>query len=405
MKKVMTIALCMAALGSASAQKANVDAAKKLSGKFDKIEEARKLIKEAMADPETANDANTYFVAGKIEFDAYDKGLQQSMIKPDDPAANPVTMGQELLNGYKYFLQALPLDSIPDAKGKSLKHSKDIVSKVAGHANDFFKTAASMYEAKKYYPEAYEGFMIFGDMPDMAWLGNKAPKIVDADRAQSYFNAGLSAYSGNEVLKAADAFRAARKHGFEDVNGFIYEIACWQNIAQRDSTMEKAASDRIFEIAQDGYAKFGAEQPIFLNNLVNSLVNDKKYDEALAKVNALLNNNPQNSNLLGLKGFIYDRMGDDTASVECYRKAAALADCDFETLKNIAKKLYRVGTNEYGKLDPKDKDGKLRVRAEYFDAALDTARRAENMAKEKSLNDSDLQYVIENIEYAIQTYY
>ncbi|MDE7343374.1 MAG: hypothetical protein K2N19_05090, partial [Muribaculaceae bacterium] len=69
MKKVITMALCIAAVGSMSAQKANVDGAKKLSGKFDKIEEARNLIKQAMENPETANDANTYYVAGKIEFD------------------------------------------------------------------------------------------------------------------------------------------------------------------------------------------------------------------------------------------------------------------------------------------------------------------------------------------------
>ena len=109
MKKMLTMALCLAAVASAGAQKANVEGAKKLSGKFDKIEEARNLIKQAMQNPETQNDANTYYVAGKIEFDAYDKGLQAAMINPEDPSANPEAMAQELLNGYDYFLKALQI--------------------------------------------------------------------------------------------------------------------------------------------------------------------------------------------------------------------------------------------------------------------------------------------------------
>lgn len=402
MKKVITIALCMVSVGCLSAQKVNVDNAKKLSGKFDKIEEARNLIQQAILNEETSNDATTYYVAGKIEFDAYDKGVQAGMINPEDPSAQPVTMAQELLNGYGYFLKSLPLDSVPNAKGEiKPKHAKEIVSKIAGHASDFFKAGAFMYEAGKYYPEAYEGFYIYSTLPDQAYFGNKAPKIENADRAQSFFNAGLSAYSGNEILKAADAFAQARKYGFDDANAYIYEIACWQNLAQRDSTMEIPAQNHIFQIANAGYEKFGIEQPIFLNNLVNTLVQEEKYDEAIDKINALLTNNPQNANLYGLLGFIYDRKGDNESSITSYKNAAAAPDCDFETLKNATKKYYRVGITKLEEIAPNDRDGKMKVKAEYFDVANDLSQRAKAM----NGNDSDLQYVIDNIEYALQTYF
>ena len=157
-----------------SAQKTAVDQAKSLAGKTDKLEDARALIKGAMQDPTTKEDAATYYVAGKIEFDAFDNGVKASMINPEDPAANPVAMGEALLNGYRYFLQALPYDSVPDAKGKvKPKYSKDIVSKISGHSSDFFKAGAGLYEAKKYYPEAYDAFVIFAELPDIStpvWL-------------------------------------------------------------------------------------------------------------------------------------------------------------------------------------------------------------------------------------------
>ena len=408
MKKMLTMALCLAAVASAGAQKANVEGAKKLSGKFDKIEEARNLIQQAMQNPETQNDANTYYVAGKIEFDAYDKGLQAGMINPDDPSANPEAMAQELLNGYDYFIKALPLDSVPNEKGEvKPKVSKDIVNKLVAHTNDYFaKGGATMYELKKYYPEAYRSFMIYADMPDQAFLGSKAPKLDDASRALAYFNAGLSAYVGNEVLAAADAFRAARQFGYTDpetdgANAYIYEIACWQTAMQRDSTLNDKAMERIMDVARAGNEKYGLKQTVFLNNLVNAYVMDNDFDQALSTVNNLLASNPDNSNLYGLRGFINDRAGNDDASLADYRKAAALPDCDYETLKNAAKKIYRVGAVKFGEIDPTDQAAKNQIKADYYDQAAEICNRAKAMKQD----DPDLNYVIEAIDYALTTFF
>ncbi len=151
MNKFVALALCLAAVGSAGAQKANVDQASKLSGKTDQLGNARNLIKEAMQNPETKNEARTYFTAGKIEFDAFDKATTAKMINPDDPTAKDDVMGEELLTGYQYFLQALPLDSLPDAKGNvKPKYSKEIVNKIVGHANDFFTASSNYFNSQMY---------------------------------------------------------------------------------------------------------------------------------------------------------------------------------------------------------------------------------------------------------------
>lgn len=402
MKKFMTFALCVAAVGSMSAQKANVEAAKKLSGKFDKIEEARTLIDEAIKNPETAKDAGTYYIGGKVEFDAYDKGLQAGMINPDDPSANKEKMAEELLRGYDLFLQAVPYDQIPNEKGEvKPKYIKDIVNKIAGHSSDFFTSGAAMWEAKRFYPEAYNCFLIYGDMPEMELLGNKAPKTAAADRAQSYFNAGIAAYSGNSLTEAADAFHKAQVLGFDDPNAYIYELACWQNIAQRDSTMQNLAQEKIFATAKAGYEKYGLQQPVFLNNLVNTYVMDEKYDDALATINNLLAENQGNSNLLGLRGFVYDRMGNDDASLADYIAASQAPDCDVEVLKNAAKKMYRVAANKLGTLDPRDSAGKMSIRTNYLEPGLELAKKAKGMQPD----DYDVQNIIDNFQYSLETYY
>ncbi|MDE6562442.1 MAG: hypothetical protein K2K75_13755 [Muribaculaceae bacterium] len=403
MKKLMTFALCFAAIGSMSAQKANVEAAKKLSGKPEKIEEARSLINEAMQNPETANDAQTYFIAGKIEFDAFDKDLTNSMINP--ASVDNLKMGQNLLNGYNNYVKALPLASVPNEKGKvDTKTPKAIVSALKGHANDYFKAGADFFNGQKVYPEAYECFMIYADMPDQEFMQGEKLELPDTDRGTAYFNAGLAAYSGNEIYKSADAFRKARGVGYDDKQAYIYEIACWQAAAQRDSTMVQTAQEKIMEVADAGYQKYGMEEPLFINNIVNFLVADEKYDQAVSKVNELIASNPDNAGLYGLRGFVYDRMNKDEESVNDYRKAASLDNVDFETLKNAGKKIYRVGADKYNSIEGNseaDRAARLDVKTNYFEAAKSIA----NKAKAMNSNDGDLDYLIESIDYALTTFF
>lgn len=405
MKKVLAFALCMAAIGAANAQKANVDQASKLAGKTDQLKNARELIKQAMGNPETQNDARTYFVAGKIEFDAYDNATKAKMINPEDPSAKPVTMADELMNGYNYFIKALPLDSLPDEKGKvKPKHSKDIRNKIAGHANDFFTAGADYFNEKMYYPQAYEAFMVYGNLPASGMMGNAAALIPAEQVATAYFNAGLSAFSGNAVEQSANAFKKAREAGYEQKEAYIYEIACWQTLAQNDSTRSQEAQQKIMEVAKAGNEKFGLQEPIFINNMINSLVIDNKIDEALSQLNEVIAANPDNAALLGLRGFVYDRADNDDASEADYRKAAENPNVDFETLKNAGKKIFRVGTKKWDGIEgtsPEAAQARKDVKANYFDAAKKIADKASAM----NPGDSDLQNLIESINYVLETYF
>lgn len=403
MKKLMTLALCFAAVGSMSAQKANVEAAKKLSGKPDQIAEARSLIKQAMENPETANDAQTYFIAGKIEFDTFDKDLTTKMINP--AGVDNLKMGENLLNGYSNFVKALPLAAIPNEKGKvDTKTPKTILNTLKGHANDYFQAAVDFFNAQKVYPEAYECFMIYADMPEQDFMKDEKLELPATDRGTAYFNAGLAAYSGNEIYKSADAFRKARGVGYDDKQAFIYEIACWQAAAQRDSTMEETAKQKIIEVAEEGDKKFGMEEPLFVNNIVNFLVTDGKYDQAITKVSDLIAANPDNAGLYGLRGFVYDRMNNDEASVNDYRKAVATEGVDFETLKNAGKKIYRVGADKLNAIEGNSEEAKAArqdLKTNYFEVA----KAITDKAKAMNSNDSDLDYLIENVDYALTTFF
>lgn len=400
MKKMITLALTALAVCSVSAQKANVDQAKKLSGKIDQIEAARQLIDAAKQDPSTANDPLTYYIAGKIEFDAYDNAVKKQMFNPNDKDVNPLNMSEQLLNGYKAFIEMMPLDQVPNEKGQvKPKYTKDAESKLNGHYNDYFTAGGTFYNSQKYFPEAYEAFMIAGDMPSAAYATKIVAATPDTIRNQAYFNAGVSGYAGNKLVEAAKAFKAGRLNGSNNVQNYIYEIACWQYMAQNDSTMAAQSRAEIDEIAMAGFKKFGMAEPVFINNLVNSMVLDGKMADAIALIDTQLAETPDNAALYGLRGFVNDRKGDDDASVNDYRKAASLPGVDFETLKNVSKKLFRVGVAKREAVNPNDSAALAAIKADYFQYAKEIAEKAKAMQP----SDSNINDVIENIDYILES--
>ena len=400
MKKLLFIALCTAAVGSVSAQKANVDAAKKLAGKIDKIEEARALIKEAIANPETKDQANTYVIASDIELKAYDKakkglGLNSENAEPEKLAQ----MNSYLLNAYPLILQSVQVGE-NDPKSKALGEAQ---KKLALHVNDYFQAGADLYGAKKYYPEAYHAFEYYGDIPALPFMQGTV-NIPDSIRATAYYNAGLSGWAASELPAAAAAFKKAVNTGYDKPEAYIYGLACWQNMMQNDSNVYDMAQSEIFEISKLGYAKFGMSQPVFLNNMVNVLVEQNQEQQAIDLIGSLIAEN-ESAALYGLRGYVYDRMGKDMESEADYRKAASMEDADFETLKNAGKKIFRRGTELWNEIEGNSAEANAKrkeVRENYWGRAFEIANKAK-MIKPADANASDLDYLLDQINYALES--
>lgn len=402
MKKILTMALCLGVTGTMFAQKAAVDQAAKLSGKADKIEEARQLIKQASENPETAKDARTYYVGGKIEYDLYDTDRKKQMINPKDASIDPEKMYKHLLDGYKMYVIAMPLDSVPDAKGKvKPKYAKDIANDLNSSFSDFWNAGGTFYNNKKYYPEAYEAFMVYGDMPKQAYANKFVKETPDSLINSAFFNAGISAYAGKAIPESIKAFKSARLNNTDNPQNYIYELACWQYLAQTDSTMEPQAQVAIEEIAQAGHKKFGINQMIFMNNLINTMLQNNRTADAMAMINEQIAAHPDKAALYGLRGYVNDRLGKDNESVEDYRKAAAMPDVDFETLKNASKKIFRTGTAKWNDLQGNAPAERQAIKADYFEAAKEMADRAKKM----NPDDSDVDNLIESLDYALTTFF
>ena len=275
-----------------------------------------------------------------------------------------------------------------------------MVNRLNGHFNDYFNFGGELYN-NKHYAEAYDAFTIYGDMPTQEWAAKNVKETADTVRQLAYHYAGISAFSANDFQKAIDAFAKARKAGINDSQNYVYEIACWQNLALKDSTQEKPALAAIYEVASEGFDKFGMSQPLFINNIINTKIQEGNNQEAIGIISGQIAKTPDIPSLYGLRAYIYDRMNNTEKSVEDYRKGASFENADAETLRNAARKIYNAGTEIWNELETKTPEAVDNVKVNYFEAAKSIAERA----KALDPDNSDVEYILENIDYALTTYF
>jgi len=111
----------------AFAQIANVKAAEKIAGSGDKADfnEARRLIKEALANDETKNDPYTYYIMGLVEHNK-SKAEYRKLITPG-VAGDTASMFRSVVAEIYGWRKTDSLERTPDKTGRiSLKYLKKV---------------------------------------------------------------------------------------------------------------------------------------------------------------------------------------------------------------------------------------------------------------------------------------
>ena len=150
------MALGLMTTAGAFAQVSNVKAAEKIAGSGDKADfaEARRLIKEALANDETKNDPYTWYVAGLVERENFNVEQKKSIL---DQGADKVPMYVALANVIPAWLQVYTIESQPvDGKVK-LKYAKKVKEALPADYQQLLN-AGSFYFDQKKYAEAADAF-------------------------------------------------------------------------------------------------------------------------------------------------------------------------------------------------------------------------------------------------------
>ena len=316
MKKHLVLAAAAVAFGAfaASAQASVVKDAERAQKEGKAPAEVVAIITPAFSDPETATQSTTYFIPGKAYFGEFDNlfGLKQFNKAPEDA---DIKMAKDLLSGYEYYMKALPLDEVTDAKGKvKTKHTKDIVNTISGHATDFYNGALAFWNAKD-YNGAYDAFGIYASLYETEPFASKLKAPADTIIGEIYFNQALAAWQVDSLQNALKAFDNAERKGYNKKQLYDYAVAVANSLSDREA---------VFSWAKKGHELYGAEDPNYLGNMINTYLQAKEFDKAFAAIDEAIASDPNNSQYYFVKGILYDNQDKKADAKAMFKKAIEL---------------------------------------------------------------------------------
>lgn len=370
MKKLTILGFCAAATFAVSAQTTLVkDVERQMKASAENYPANLEKLKPAFSDPETANDAYPYFVAGKGGADYFD---QLEGYKAIGRSVDSKSMGHALINSYDYLKSALQKDSVADAKGKiKTKYSKDIFKIINSHYADYDKAARYLWDVQD-YKGAYDAWEIFLTAPTEPLFGANAPKsLADTAMSELYYNQALAAWQATELQKAIESFDKALTRGYNKQQLFDYAISVAYNMNDAELAAHYA------ELAHELY---GEHDTKYIGYIINAKIKHEKYAEAEELINKYIAEDPANGNNYFVLGVIYDNQNMKDKARPAFEKAVELDHNHIKALNALAKYMWdeasqlddknaELPTEEYNRLRLEQVNPILQKSAEYFERA------------------------------------
>ncbi|MCC8071828.1 MAG: hypothetical protein LIO90_08530 [Bacteroidales bacterium] len=372
MKKASLLGLSLlVALGAAAQADVVKEVEHNLKGSSPDYKAASSQIKAALQNPETKDQVITWYLAGKAGFGLYDQLYLQETLGNSLSAADKKDAGHALIDGFNYYFQALPLDSLPDAKGKvKPKYSKEMLKTIKENYLPLKNAGVYLFEAQD-FDGAYDAWELYATLPDNPLLGKEAP-VAEPDTlvGQIMYYQGLAALSVNQDQKALNKMKQVLDKGYKNIDVYRYAVEAARRLND---------SIELVNLAQQGYDAFGTEDISFIGQLINAKLNGNEYESAMKLVNeAIAASDPEDkanlSQLYDILGFIYEREDDNVNAAASFRKA-------IEIDPNLAKGYYDLGRviyNDAVKLDEASEgaespevSSKLLEAAKLFETAYD----------------------------------
>lgn len=389
MKKSLFLGLCIFAGFSASAQTALVKEADR-DAKAGHYLEAIEKIKPAFTNPETEKDAFTYFVPGKAGFDYY---KDQYVLKTIGKEADGKKMGHALLDGYGYLLTALQLDTVTDAKGKvKTKYSKNIIKLLQENYDQFNNAAVFMWDDKD-FQGAYDAWEVIVTMPYNPVLGVNAPKAFpDSTVSDILFNQGLAAWQMDSIALSLASFEKAIAKGYDKPQAYDYAI----NHAARLGNNQK-----VYDLAEGAFNKFGNQNPLYLQLLINSRIEKQQYEEAAKMLDDAIAANPNDAQLYNIKGILYESMKDSPKAIEFYKKAIDVDSNNGQAQYNYGRMLCNQAYDMSDKAQSENmaNDAYVKLRDEKINPLFKEAAVHLERALEIDPSNTDARSFLRNVYY------
>jgi tetratricopeptide (TPR) repeat protein len=331
------IGLCVA-VTAAFAQKKAVNEAERISkdAKPD-FNEARTLIKSALENPETVNEAKTWYVAAQIE-DAQFTAENTKQILGQQP--NEPVMYDALYNSLPYYLKAYELDQRPNEKGKvKPKYVKNIKSTLmVNHV--YYMNGGIYYFEKGEYKRAcdfWEQYLQIADLPFIT--DGKTVAEKDSSYMSIQFYLAVAATQVNDSKYAIENLERAKNFPYRQSDVYQYLFGEYQILK------DTAKMQRTLE---EGYTLF-PDTSVFVLYLINLYIHQDENEKAVDLLTKAIEKEPNNVNLHQAMGSVYESglKNYDKAEIH-YKRAAELDSENPIMLSNIGRIYYNQAVNKLG---------------------------------------------------------
>jgi tetratricopeptide (TPR) repeat protein len=371
MKKIVFTAVffLFAASITFGQKKAVKAAANEIKETAPNIAEARILIKDALTNSETAEMAETWFVAGNIENKQFDLERTNEMLGKQP---NETLMYTALSAIWPYFEKALEYDKHPNEKGKvKPKYTKDIRAIMLTN-RPFYSNAGIYYYNNKEYEKAYENFRLFGDFKKMELFKGEKWTVADSIENRIRYYAGLSAAFIPNHAAAIEIFEEIKDGGVNEAD--IYSTLANEYFQVKDS----ANFDKTITA---GFKKFPGND-YFLLNLINLSINKGKSNEAIDYLDAAIAKDPTNSQLYDVLGQVYEGDKKTDEAIKYMKKALELKPDSVDFLAHLGRVYFNLGVEKRGEADQIKDQNQYKIEYQkamdyfrealpYFEKALD----------------------------------
>ena len=327
MKKVLfTVALMFGAM-TASAQLSVVKEAKGMIKKDPAA--AAQTIEAALTNPETANDPNTWQVAGDIQKAIYEAEYEPYYLAnqglPTNKTADKPTMFNSLIKMFEYYMKCDEVEQAGIANGtiKKAKLRKKNANTLISHRNTLFEGGANAYEQAD-YATAIKFFGMFADVASNAMFEEKAAELqADESTSLAATYAAMSAYFSEPRNK-----EAILKYGPIGKNHKAEGYRALQFMADVYGDKENGDINKKVETLKEGIVKY-PEQEYFMQEMANHHLEKGTLDEGLAILNNVLTTT-EKPYYMYLKGVFEYEKKDYNAANATFDKLIAL-NSDFSS--------------------------------------------------------------------------
>lgn len=362
MKKVLFTAALFFTACAVSAQESVVKEAK--SAKANP-EEAAKIIEPALADPTTANDPETWKLAGDFQKAIYDD--ENMKLYLPGGKADTARLYNSLAKMFEYYMKC---DEVEQAKVKSgelkkPKLRKKLAKELATVRPQLTNAGIEAFNSNN-YPNALKYFGLFVDAPASPVFEENIE--IKNDTLTPLF-ANYAALAANfvkdnaAIIKYANIGKEHKEEGYRS-------LMCLAEVYGKGETPDSA---QWLATIKEGVEKFPAQE-YFIGNLMDYYIQKGKIDEGLAQIDAVLAKNPS-PYFMYVKGVLQYEKKDYDAAIATFNEIIAkngdfvaeayskIGDCYFFQGQGIEEETSKISMD-----DPKYAEGETKVKDFYSKA-------------------------------------